>query len=106
MKKKGKVLLAFLLMFIASSAFATTAASADAAFGTFSNTVVAWFTGNLGYLIALFAFIGTVILYAFTHKHSILFIGFLIAFIAGSGAGIAQMSFNLGTDTFEVNATQ
>ena len=92
-----------MLLVMADSVFAggTTAATADAAFGTFSDTAVQWFTGNLGYLIALFAFIGTVILYAFTHRHSVLFVGFLIAFFAGAGAGIANMGFTLGGDSFQ-----
>lgn len=100
--KNIKKLLALGALVFADAVFAggTTATTADAAFGTFSDTAVQWFTGNLGYLIALFAFVGTVILYAFTHRHSILFIGFLIAFFAGAGAGIANMGFTLGSDSF------
>lgn len=92
--KKGLRIIALLALF-ANFAFAT----ADG-FQTFSDVMVGFFTGSLGYLIALFSMVGAIILYAFTHKHSVLFIGFLIAFFAGAGAGIADWGFTLGTGTF------
>jgi len=97
MKKEGKAFLVILgIMLLSQYAFAST----DTAFASFQDTITQWFTGSLGYIIAIFSFVGAVILYAFTHKHSVLFIGFLIAFFAGAGVGIAKLSFDTGSSAF------
>jgi hypothetical protein len=70
--------------------------SSDKVFSEFSGEVKSWFSGSLGYLIALFAFTGTVIIYAFTHRHGVLFIGFLISFLAGAGPTLAGLSHSMG----------
>jgi hypothetical protein len=66
-------------------------------FNEFGGEAKSWLTGQLGYLVALFAFMGSVIIYAFTHKHTILFIGFIIAFLAGAGPTLAGLSHTMGT---------
>ena len=100
MKKETKFLLiVFGVMLLSQGAFA----APTTAFASFQNTITQWFTGSLGYIIAIFAFVGAVILYAFTHKHSILFIGFLIAFFAGAGVGIAKLSFDTGSSAFSTS---
>ncbi len=98
MKKGTKLLLVLLgVMLLSQGAFAV---DPTTAFTSFQDTITQWLTGSLGYIIAIFSFVGAVILYAFTHKHSILFIGFLIAFFAGAGVGIAKLSFDTGSSAF------
>jgi hypothetical protein len=84
---------ALLLGLLNVSAFAT---DVDV-FNAFGGEAKSWLTGQLGYLVALFAFMGSVIIYAFTHKHTILFIGFIIAFLAGAGPTLAGLSQSMGS---------
>lgn len=95
MKLVSKVLLGLALV-----ALTAVEVSAVDVFTKMSTEVDGWLTGNLGYIIALFAFVGSVIIYAFTHKHSILFVGFLIAFFAGAAGGIAKLSHGMGITAF------
>jgi len=105
MKKVNKSLLGRLLLVVAIIAMFSVEASAVDVFDHMGTTVQSWLTGQLGYIIALFAFVGSVVIYAFTHKHSVLFVGFLIAFMAGAGAGIADMSHRMGSTAFVVGAS-
>lgn len=104
MKKENKSLLGRVLLIVAIVTIFTVDASAADVFDTMSTNVQSWLTGKLGYIIALFAFVGSVVIYAFTHKHSVLFVGFLVAFMAGAGAGIADMSHSMGTAAFTVGS--
>jgi hypothetical protein len=81
---------------VTSTQTGTVNTSNDKVFSEFSGEVKSWFSGSLGYLIALFAFTGTVIIYAFTHRHGVLFIGFLISFLAGAGPTLAGLSHSMG----------
>lgn len=88
----------------ATSAFAGTS-TGNQAFGTFATEIISWVTGNLGYVIALFSFFGSLLIYAFTHKGSVIIIGIIIAILVGGGAGITHMFFEQGTNTFSSYAT-
>ena len=70
-------------------------------FGVFSD----WLEGNLGKLLALIGFAGTVIVYMMTHKGSVLFIGVVITIIVGGMVGISQTFFNVGATTFTDGTT-
>lgn len=70
-------------------------------FGVFSD----WLEGNLGKLLALIGFAGTVIVYMMTHKGSVLFIGIVITLIVGGMVGISQTFFNVGKDSFDDGTT-
>jgi hypothetical protein len=95
MKKNFVFNVALLLGVLSVSAFADT--NTTDVFNEFGGEAKSWLTGQLGYLVALFAFMGSVIIYAFTHKHTILFIGFIIAFLAGAGPTLAGLSQSMGT---------
>jgi hypothetical protein len=101
MKKRNFFLNTSLLLGVAtlSSAFGVDV------FNEFGGEAKSWLTGQLGYLVALFAFMGSVIIYAFTHKHTILFNGFIIAFLAGAGPTLAGLSQSMGTSMNECMAT-
>jgi hypothetical protein len=90
MKKNFMFNVALLLGVLSVGAYATDV------FNEFGGEAKSWLTGQLGYLVALFAFMGSVIIYAFTHKHTILFIGFIIAFLAGAGPTLAGLSQSMG----------
>jgi|SaaInl8_150m_RNA_FD_contig_61_578082_length_1243_multi_9_in_0_out_0_1 hypothetical protein len=76
------------------------ASNQNAAFTNFKNIMTTWLEGDLGYIIALFGFVGTLVVYAFTHKGSVLFIGAIISFLAGGMVGISQQFFNVGKTGF------
>lgn len=82
----------------ATQALATTAG--NYAFGVFVGQLSSWLTGNLGFIIAIVALIGSVILYAFTHKGAVIIIGIIIAFLAGGSVGIAKFFFGQGSAAF------
>jgi len=84
-----------------SAAFA--ASSGGDSFGDLYTVFNDWLTGNLGKLLALLGFAGTVIIYMMTHKGSVLFIGIIISVIIGGMAGIAETFFNIGVDAFQVH---
>lgn len=73
-------------------------------FGVFANELGGWLTGNLGYIIAIVALIGSVVLYAFTHKGAVIIIGIIIAFLAGGSVGIAKFFFSQGGTAFSDTA--
>lgn len=77
----------------------------DDSFGVFATELSSWLTGNLGYIIAIVALIGSVILYAFTHKGAVIIIGIIIAFLAGGSVGIAKFFFSEGGASFSDTAT-
>ena len=97
MNKLTKVL-ALAALLGATSAFATT--SGNAAFGIFASQLGEWLTGNLGFIIAIISLVGSVILYAFTHKGAVIIIGIIIAFLAGGSVGIAKFFFGQGGAAF------
>lgn len=105
---KGLQLLAFFALFIfpqlALAASGPAAATSDS-FGIFAQQLIAWFTGNLGYVIAILALMGSLIIYAFTHKGSVVVIGIIIAFLVGGGVGIARFFFVSGSDAFGNTST-
>lgn len=74
----------------------------DGSFGDFYVAIISWIQGSLGYVIALLGMIGTLIVYAFTHKGAVLFIGMLLSFFVGGVVGISQTMFLLGTNSFDV----
>lgn len=76
------------------------AAANDQSFEDLFNVFSDWLEGNLGKLLALIGFAGTVIVYMMTHKGSVLFIGVVITIIVGGMVGISQTFFNVGADTF------
>lgn len=94
----------FLLMSMASAVVASSASAAttvdDGSFQDFYDAIVSWIQGSLGYVIALLGMIGTLIIYAFTHKGAVLFIGMMLSFFVGGVVGISQTMFHLGAGTF------
>ena len=106
MSNKTKALIfAALLMAPAVASAAATSNSGNTAFGTFATGIISWITGNLGYLIAIFAFFGSIIMYAFTHKGSVVVIGLIIAVLVGGGPGITRLFFKQGTSGFSTTTT-
>ena len=93
-----------LMAFLPTFAFAT-ATGGNAAFGAFAQEIVSWLTGNLGYVIALFSFFGSLLIYAFTHKGGVIIIGIIIAILVGGGAGITKLFFEQGGSTFGNTST-
>lgn len=75
-------------------------ASGTDSFGVFANQLGGWLTGNLGYIIAIVSLIGSVVLYAFTHKGAVIIIGIIISFLAGGSVGIAKFFFSQGGTAF------
>lgn len=109
-EKKGKiskVLVATAVLTIGTSLFASDGyeswATNDDSFGDLLGTFIQWLTGNLGKTIALLGFIGTFVIYLFTHKGSVLFIGILISLIAGGLVGIVATFFNFGSSAFAIH---
>lgn len=96
-------LFAFLALFmlpqLAMAGTGTGTGTTDS-FGIFATQLIGWFTGNLGYVIAILALMGSLIIYAFTHKGSVVIIGIIIAFLVGGGVGIARFFFVSGSDSF------
>ena len=76
------------------------AAANDQSFADLFNVFEEWLEGNLGKLLALIGFAGTVIVYMMTHKGSVLFIGVVITIIVGGMVGISQTFFNVGATSF------
>jgi len=106
--KMSKALVAAAVLTMGSSLFAAdnnyqSWASTDDSFGDLLGTFIQWLTGNLGKTIALLGFIGTFIIYLFTHKGSVLFIGILISLIAGGLVGIVATFFNFGASAFAIH---
>lgn len=85
-------------------ALSTTASAAttidDGSFQNFYDALVSWVQGSLGYIIALLGMLGTIIVYAFTHKGAVLFIGMLLSFFVGGVVGISKTMFSIGTGAF------
>jgi type IV secretory pathway VirB2 component (pilin) len=109
-KRKGNLskIVATGLLLGATSAFAdgyADWASSDDSFGDLLGTFISWLTGNLGKTIALLGFVGTFVIYLFTHKGSVLFIGVLISLIAGGLVGIVATFFNFGSSAFQIHAS-
>lgn len=76
-------------------------AADDSGFEDLFNVFKNWLEGNLGKLLALIGFAGTVIVYMMTHKGSVLFIGIVITLIVGGMVGISQTFFNVGRGSFD-----
>lgn len=95
---KQRKMLGLGAILMGTSAFA---ADANAGFDSFYTVVKGWVGGSLGYIIALLGMVGTLVVYAFTHKGSVIFIGTLIAFFAGALVGLSQVMFDAGTGTFQ-----
>ena len=81
------------------------AAANDQSFEDLFNVFSDWLEGNLGKLLALIGFAGTVIVYMMTHKGSVLFIGVVITIIVGGMVGISQTFFNVGANSFTDGTT-
>lgn len=81
------------------------ASGSNDSFGDLFDVFKEWLEGNLGKLLALIGFAGTVIVYMMTHKGSVLFIGIVITLIIGGMVGISQTFFNIGTDSFSDETT-
>ncbi len=95
--KVGIVLGATLV--VAQSASAATSIDGGS-FDNFYDAMVSWVQGSLGYVIALLGMLGTIIVYAFTHKGAVLFMGMLLSFFVGGVVGISKTMFTIGTGTF------
>lgn len=100
MRKELKFLAMFSLLMLPSLALAAAGAGTTDSFGIFATQLIGWFTGNLGYVIAILALMGSLIIYAFTHKGSVVIIGIIIAFLVGGGVGIARFFFTSGATSF------
>lgn len=101
---KAKMLKLFsMLALFALPQFAMATTGSDS-FGVFATELAGWLTGNLGYIIAIVALIGSVVLYAFTHKGAVIIIGIIIAFLAGGSVGIAKFFFSQGGSSFSDTA--
>lgn len=103
MNKLIKLGAAALIGLTAPLAAATT--GGNAAFGVFAGEIISWLTGNLGYVIAIFSFFGSLLIYAFTHKGSVVIIGVIIAILVGGGTGITRLFFTQGTSVFSGTGT-
>jgi len=102
--KKNILKIAALSAVAAVAANASTEVDANSqGFGTLYNQFGIWLTGNLGKLLALLGFVGTVIVYMMTHKGSILIIGIIISLIVGGAPGIADIFFRAGQGSFNEN---
>jgi len=98
---KGKKIIIGLLGLMVMSQVASAATTVDAgSFNNFYDAVVSWIQGSLGLTIALLGMLGTVIVYAFTHKGSTIFIGMLISFFVGGIVSISNTMFHIGMDAF------
>lgn len=86
---------------LATGAFAGGTTDTQDSFYDLFQLMSAWMQGSLGKVIAIFGFIGTFILYAMTHRGSVLFIGVLISLIAGGLVGIVLTFFNIGQQSFK-----
>jgi len=86
-------------MMLAQSASAATTIDAGS-FDNFYDAMVSWVQGSLGYVIALLGMLGTIIVYAFTHKGAVLFMGMLLSFFVGGVVGISKTMFTIGTGAF------
>ena len=106
--KFPKTLAAAAILAIGTQVFAADGydswATSDDSFGDLLGTFIQWLTGNLGKTIALLGFIGTFVIYLFTHKGSVLFIGVLISLIAGGLVGIVATFFNFGANAFQIHS--
>jgi len=74
--------------------------SGDNAFGTLFNIFTDWLQGNLGKILALLGFFGTVVVYMMTHKASVLVVGIIISVLVGGAVGISDIFFNAGLNSF------
>ena len=102
-RKKDKLIFAgAAVALIGTNAMAT---GTSDSFGDLFEVFRKWLEGNLGKLLALIGFAGTVIVYMMTHKGSVLFIGIVITLIVGGMVGISQTFFNIGTDSFKDGST-
>lgn len=90
---------AMLSLALGNTAFAATTID-DGSFQNFYDALVSWVQGSLGYVIALLGMLGTIIVYAFTHKGAVLFIGMLLSFFVGGVVGISKTMFSIGTGAF------
>ena len=75
----------------------------DNAFGKLFGIFTTWLQGNLGKILALLGFFGTVVVYMMTHKASVLVIGIIISVLVGGATGIAGIFFNAGLNSFNGN---
>lgn len=106
MKKNSIVkLFALLAMIVLPSVASAATTGGNAAFGVFANEIISWLTGNLGYVIAIFAFFGSLLIYAFTHKGGVIIIGIIIAILVGGGTGITRLFFTQGSTVFSSTGT-
>lgn len=83
-----------------SMAFADATTTGDNAFGTLFGIFTTWLQGNLGKILALLGFFGTVVVYMMTHKASVLVIGIIISVLVGGAVGISDIFFNAGLNSF------
>jgi len=87
-----------------SVAFADDASSSgDNAFGQLFGIFTTWLQGNLGKILSLIGFFGTVVVYMMTHKASVLVIGVVISVLIGGAVGIAGIFFSAGLNSFNGN---
>lgn len=101
-RKKDKLIFAgAVVALIGTNAMASGTTGTNDSFGDLFNVFKSWLEGNLGKLLALIGFAGTVIVYMMTHKGSVLFIGIVITLIIGGMVGISQTFFNVGTTAFD-----
>lgn len=91
---------ASILLAQSASASASAATVDGGSFDNFYDAMVSWVQGSLGYVIALLGMLGTIIVYAFTHKGAVLFMGMLLSFFVGGVVGISKTMFTIGTGTF------
>jgi len=103
LKKALTKLFVILALFVLPQVASAATGGSDS-FGVFANELGSWLTGNLGYIIAIVSLIGSVILYAFTHKGAVIIIGIIIAFLAGGSVGIAKFFFSRGGAAFSDTA--
>jgi hypothetical protein len=97
-RKKAFFILAGMAALATNASAATTIDAGS--FDDFYGAIASWIQGSLGYVIALLGMIGTLVIYAFTHKGAVLFIGMLLSFFVGGAVGISQTMFKIGSDTF------
>lgn len=97
---RNKFLLGAVMSAVVTSSASAATTIDDGSFQDFYDAIVSWIQGSLGYVIALLGMIGTLIIYAFTHKGAVLFIGMMLSFFVGGVVGISQTMFNLGAGTF------
>lgn len=104
---RGRLFLLVGLLFVLLSDVNAATTISDAPFASISDALVAWLSGSLGLMIALFGMMASVLWYL-THffflgektETSGLLKGMVLSFLVGGVVGLVQAMVNLGRGSF------